>query len=234
MSSPTTSVSSFFDSMKRAASPLIDKLKYALSPISRSEPVGPAESPTKARTNRGSRTISSSLRDKNKTIVLGKPLQKVHKMPSQIGKKKQPKMAVVKQLKDPVIRNKAPGYLERAVMECKKEGTILQLQSEVTQSIGQSNNIKEVVESAAPVTFKNKESEQMDVDRVIPTKAPKIKPTRSRIKLFAPPSLEDPEFVEKYPFKEINQPHYESVAESIEGIDKWTRKHPNTGAYQFS
>ena len=221
MSSPASSVSGFFASISRAASPLIDRLKYALSPVSRSAPVSPIVSPTKPRIHRAPKSISSSLREKNKQIEIGKPLQKVYKVPTHIAKKKQPKMAYVKQLKEPKDMNKkkSVNYLDEAFRACKKEGKILE--------IPKKEEINGTVQN--PI-------EHMDLDKVIkPQSASKPDVSKNRIKLFAPPSLEDdPDYVEKYPFPQItNQPHFGSITEAIHDLSHWTKEHKASREFDF-
>ena len=227
MSSPNTSASSFFDSLKRAASPLIDKLKFVLSPVAtRSAPVSPTVSPTKQRTQRAPKTISSSLREKNKIISIGKPLQKVYKVPSSIGKKKQPKMACVKQLKIPkeLVKKPKDNYLNEAFNNCKKDGKLLakpKLQAPRTNQNG-----------SAAVTPQNI-VEQMDIDNAIPHPRPipfetNSRTSKSRLKLFSIPDEDaDPECLTKFQFPKNSEQAVPcgSLNEALHGAEIWTQEH---------
>eukprot|EP00834_Sanchytrium_tribonematis_P000508 NODE_9_length_64580_cov_1.431941.p35 type:complete len:232 gc:universal NODE_9_length_64580_cov_1.431941:8688-7993(-) len=230
MTSPGST--SFFEAIRKTASPIFDRIKNAISPISRSAPTTPVVSPTKAPTHRAPRTISSSLRDKNKTLSLGKPIDKVYKVPLHIAKKKQPRMAYVKKLKDPnADKTKTTNYLDDAFNACKKEGKILKI-----------NRPKPLLVEKKKILPKTNTT-PMDVDNehIPPSRtqsiysSPMAKVSEDRRRRFAPPPLEDPEYIEKFPFTELNQNqvHFSNYNETIQNLDNWTSQNKPSNEFIF-
>ncbi len=212
------SVSGLIGSIKRAASPLIERIRNVLSPIqTHSAPASPIMSPTKSRP-RAARTISSSLREKNKTLVIGKPLDKVYKVSSAIGKKRQPKMNYIKQLKEPksTIKKSRNNYLDEALVACKKEGKLME------------------IPKRSPLLKKPVDFDKMQLDTVPILSTMNTRPLRSTRKQFKPPNQDDPDFVSQFPFdSEIDGRHYGSIPEIVNGIQTFTNSHRPSEKFVF-